>query len=82
MGRTKIDCEQNTRFMGIGRRFQCNRRYRRETGGRSFRIEKSLDFLSCISDCGLQDACFFGNIFTWSDNRGPQIPFGRDYIDF
>lgn len=40
-------------------------------GGRSFRIEKSLDFLSCISDCGLLDVVLFGNIFTWSDNRGP-----------
>ncbi|XP_070057376.1 uncharacterized protein [Nicotiana tomentosiformis] len=40
-------------------------------GGRPFRIKKSLNFLSCISDCGLLDAGLFGNIFTWSDNRGP-----------
>lgn len=34
-------------------------------GGRPHRAEKSLDFVSCISNYGIEDAGFAGNIFTW-----------------
>ncbi|XP_060170788.1 uncharacterized protein LOC132601740 [Lycium barbarum] len=40
-------------------------------GGRPFRIEDCVNFLSCLADCGLQDAGFFGSNFTWCDNRDP-----------
>ncbi|XP_075086526.1 uncharacterized protein LOC142169190 [Nicotiana tabacum] len=40
-------------------------------GGRPFRVEDSLDFLACLSDCGLQDAGYCCSQFTWSDNRDP-----------
>ncbi|XP_070045223.1 uncharacterized protein [Nicotiana tomentosiformis] len=39
-------------------------------GGRPYRIEKSIDFLSCIDECGLQDTGFCGPRYKWSDNRG------------
>nr|XP_016515140.1 PREDICTED: uncharacterized protein LOC107831859 [Nicotiana tabacum] len=40
-------------------------------GGRPFRVEDSLDFMACLSHCGLQDARYCGSQFTWSDNRDP-----------
>ncbi|XP_075091705.1 uncharacterized protein LOC142171892 [Nicotiana tabacum] len=40
-------------------------------GGNPYRLEKSVDFLSYIDNCGLQDAGFYGSMYTWSDNRGP-----------
>ncbi|KAG5582631.1 hypothetical protein H5410_053258 [Solanum commersonii] len=39
-------------------------------GGRPHSAEKSLDFVSCLSDCGIEDAGYVGNIFTWCNNRG------------
>ncbi|XP_060181501.1 uncharacterized protein LOC132611106 [Lycium barbarum] len=42
-----------------------------KTGGRPCRIEESLDFLACLSDCNLQDGGFLGSRFTWSDYRDP-----------
>ncbi|OIT27625.1 hypothetical protein A4A49_65972, partial [Nicotiana attenuata] len=30
-------------------------------GGRPFRIEESIDFISCLSDCDLQDGGFLGS---------------------
>ncbi|OIT24755.1 hypothetical protein A4A49_28383 [Nicotiana attenuata] len=40
-------------------------------GGRDFRVEESLDFISCLSDCELQDGGYVGTSFTWSDNIDP-----------
>lgn len=39
-------------------------------GGRPYKVEKSIDFLDCIDNCGLQDAGYYGAMYTWSDNRG------------
>ncbi|OIS96373.1 hypothetical protein A4A49_25687 [Nicotiana attenuata] len=39
-------------------------------GGRPYRVEKSIDFLACIDNCGLQDTGYYGAIYTRSDNRG------------
>lgn len=39
-------------------------------GGRPFRIDKRVDFINCIEDCGLQDVGYSGNIYTWRDNKG------------
>ncbi|KAG5625372.1 hypothetical protein H5410_010590 [Solanum commersonii] len=40
-------------------------------GGRPFTLGESLDFLDCLSECGLQDAGYSGAKFTWCDNRDP-----------
>ncbi|XP_075091897.1 uncharacterized protein LOC142172039 [Nicotiana tabacum] len=40
-------------------------------GGTPYRLEKSVDFLSCIDNCGLQGAGFYNFMYTWSDNSGP-----------
>lgn len=40
-------------------------------GGRNHRMEESLDFLTCLHDCGLLDAGYSGSTFTWCDNRDP-----------
>nr|XP_009618786.1 uncharacterized protein LOC104110923 [Nicotiana tomentosiformis] len=37
--------------------------------GNPYRIDKSFDFLECLTECGLQDAGFLGNIVTWYNNR-------------
>jgi len=42
-----------------------------KSGGRPFRYEESSDFVSCLTDCNLQDGGFLGSMFTWSDNRDP-----------
>lgn len=51
-------------------------------GGRPHRMEESLDLIECLNECGLQDAGFSGSRYTWSDNRDPLTPFGKDWIDF
>lgn len=33
-------------------------------------MEESINFQSCIDDCGLTNKGFYGNKFTWSYNRG------------
>lgn len=38
-------------------------------GGREFKVEESLDFISCLSDCELQDGGYVGTAFIWSNNR-------------
>ncbi|KAH0647498.1 hypothetical protein KY285_032746 [Solanum tuberosum] len=40
-------------------------------GGRPFTLGESLDFLDCLSECGLQDAGYSGAKFTWCDNKDP-----------
>lgn len=40
-------------------------------GGQPFSLNNNLDFISCIDDCGLQDASFSGPAFTWCDQRDP-----------
>lgn len=40
-------------------------------GGRPFNLNNNLDFISCIDECGLQDAGFSGSIYTWCDHRDP-----------
>ncbi|XP_070030068.1 uncharacterized protein [Nicotiana sylvestris] len=39
-------------------------------GGNPYRIDKSFDFIECLSDCSLQDGGFLGNIVTWCNNKG------------
>lgn len=39
-------------------------------GGRPFNLNNNLDFISCIDDCGLQDA-------TWCDHRDPPDTFWK-----
>lgn len=38
-------------------------------GGRPHRSSQSLDLVSCIDDCGLEDAGYSGNKFTWTNGR-------------
>lgn len=40
-------------------------------GGRDFRVEESLDFISYLSDCEIHDGGYVGSGFTWTDNRDP-----------
>ncbi|KAG5596871.1 hypothetical protein H5410_038103 [Solanum commersonii] len=40
-------------------------------GGRPFTLGESLDFLDCLSECGLQDAGYTGAKFTCCNNRDP-----------
>lgn len=42
-----------------------------KSGGRPCRIEESLHFLSCLSDCNVQGGVYVASRFTWSDNRDP-----------
>lgn len=37
--------------------------------GRRFNLNNNLDFISCIEDCGLQDAGFSGPTYTLCDQR-------------
>ncbi|XP_060190891.1 uncharacterized protein LOC132620221 [Lycium barbarum] len=38
-------------------------------GGRPHKISQSMDFITCMDDCGLFDARYSGNTFTWSNGR-------------
>ncbi|OIT40396.1 hypothetical protein A4A49_07963, partial [Nicotiana attenuata] len=40
-------------------------------GGIPYEVNKSLDFLSMIEDCGLTDLGLYGPRYTWSNGRGP-----------
>ncbi|XP_055814172.1 uncharacterized protein LOC129883562 [Solanum dulcamara] len=39
-------------------------------GGVTYNMRKSLEFISIIQACGLQDLGFFGQKYTWSKQRG------------
>lgn len=38
-------------------------------GGRPHRLRKRRDFIRCMDNCGVVDAGYSGNDFTWSNNR-------------
>ncbi|XP_019252919.1 PREDICTED: uncharacterized protein LOC109231741 [Nicotiana attenuata] len=40
-------------------------------GGHPYQINKSIDFLSMMEDCGFTDLGFYGPRYTWSNGRGP-----------
>ncbi|XP_075092388.1 uncharacterized protein LOC142172621 [Nicotiana tabacum] len=40
-----------------------------KNGGRMHRLAQSLDFLNCMGDCGMMDAGYVGNPFTWTNGR-------------
>lgn len=53
--------------------------------GTSYRTDKSFGFISYMTECGMQDAGFNRNIFTWCNNKGaPSTIWKRlDYfLDF
>ncbi|XP_059295600.1 uncharacterized protein LOC132048938 [Lycium ferocissimum] len=44
---------------------------RREIWGNPYNMNKSMDFLECLTDCGLIEAGFSGSQYTWCNNWGP-----------
>ncbi|XP_019224306.1 PREDICTED: uncharacterized protein LOC109205995 [Nicotiana attenuata] len=40
-------------------------------GGLPYQINKSIEFLSMMEDCGFTDLGFYGPRYTWSNGRGP-----------
>ncbi|XP_059285600.1 uncharacterized protein LOC132039071 [Lycium ferocissimum] len=38
-------------------------------GGRRHRLSRSLDFINCMVDCGMKDAGYVGNDYTWCNGR-------------
>lgn len=40
-------------------------------GGVPYQMNKSLDFLSMIEDCGITDLGYYGPRYTWSNGRAP-----------
>lgn len=50
-------------------------------GGLPYKIEESLDFISCLDDCDFQDVGYLGPKFTWSEKETHPIQCGRGFID-
>ncbi|XP_059288842.1 uncharacterized protein LOC132042262 [Lycium ferocissimum] len=38
-------------------------------GGTAYKLSKSLNFIECLTDCGLVDMGYSGNAFTWCNER-------------
>ncbi|XP_019225728.1 PREDICTED: uncharacterized protein LOC109207293 [Nicotiana attenuata] len=67
--RTKV-ASSNTSWCVIGD-FNVISSIEEKIGGIPYQINKSLDFLSMIDDCGLTDLGYYGPRYTWSNGRGP-----------
>ncbi|XP_070050094.1 uncharacterized protein [Nicotiana tomentosiformis] len=64
--------QMNSQFQGpwsIFGDFNCIVNATEKEGGRPPRLRKSLDFINCMNGCGMLDAGYSSNNFTWTNNR-------------